>query len=104
MINQSLYQIFEVEAEPIPTIGEKLIVLNGKKDPVCIIEMIDVQKKKFKDVDEEFALKEAEGFKSLQDWRDVHWDFFTRRSKAINVELTDDIELACMEFKVIYPI
>ena len=95
---------FEVEAEPIPTIGEKLIVLNGKKDPVCIIEMIDVQKKKFKDVDEEFALKEAEGFKSLQDWRDVHWDFFTRRSKAINVELTDDIELACMEFKVIYPI
>ena len=95
---------FENDGDPIPVKGDRSIILNGKQEPICIIEMVNVQRKKYKEVDEVFALKEAEGFKTLQDWRDVHWDFFTRRSKVLGVELTEDVELVCMEFKVIYQV
>lgn len=95
---------FEHDGDPVPKKGDKSIILNGKKEPKCVIEYINVQQKKFKEVDEVFALKEAEGFKSLQDWRDLHWDFFTRRCKDLGVPLTEEIMLVCMEFKLIYKV
>ena len=93
---------FEHDGDPIPSKGDRSIILNGKDEPACIIEYIDVQLKKYSDVDEEFALKEAEGFKSLQDWQDVHWAFFSRRCKVLNVPLHNQIDLVCLEFKLIY--
>ncbi len=93
---------FEHDGDPVPKKGDKNIILNGEKEPKCVIEFVDVQQKKFNEVDEVFALKEAEGFKSLQDWRDLHWDFFSRRCKDLGVPLYEEIMLVCMEFKLIY--
>ncbi len=93
---------FEYDNDPIPKIGDKAIILNGSNEPACIIEYIDVNLKKYNEVDEVFALKEAEGFKSLQDWRDVHWDFFSRRCKVIGTPLHDELMIVCLEFKMIF--
>jgi len=92
----------EIEKYPIPTVGGKSIILDGNGNPACIIETISVQIKKFNEVDEEFALKEGEGFTSLEDWRMAHWTYFTRRCKVLNIELHEEIEVICEEFKVIY--
>ena len=94
---------FEHDGDPIPKIGDKSIILNGKDEPACIIEYTNVQLKKYNEVDKEFALKEAEGFKSLQDWQEVHWAFFSRRCEVLKVPLHDQIDLVCLEFKLIYP-
>jgi uncharacterized protein YhfF len=93
---------YENDNEPIPKVGDKSIILNGNNEPKCIIEVVSVEIKKFKDVDEEFALKEGEGFKSLDDWRKVHWDFFTRRCEVLGISLNEEIVLVCEEFKLIF--
>lgn len=93
---------FQADNMYVPKVGDKHLILNGKREPACIIEMVDIQIKKFKDVDETFALKEAEGFKSLQDWRELHWAFFTRRCQKLGIKLNEDVDLVCHEFKLIY--
>ena len=93
---------FEHDKDPIPKSGDKAIILNGAKEPVCIIEYIKVEQKKYNEVDEEYALKEAEGFKSLQDWKDVQWAFFTRRCEVLGIEMHEEVILVCLEFKKIY--
>ena len=93
---------YEYDNDPIPKVGDKAIILNGTNEPTCIIEYVDIQKMQFIEVKEEFALKEAEGFKSLQDWRDLHWEFFTRRCEVLNVTMHEEIMLICMEFKMIF--
>lgn len=93
---------FEHDEDPIPKEGDKAIILNGAKKPVCIIEYVKVEQKKYNEVDEEYALKEAEGFKSLDDWKVVHWAFFTRRCEVLGIEMHEEVMLVCLEFKMIY--
>ena len=39
----SAYELYEVEGEPLPRIGDYSIILNSKDEPVCIIQTVDVQ-------------------------------------------------------------
>lgn len=94
---------YEMEGDPVPKIGERSIVLDGRNNPVCVVEVTNVTLQAFNEVKERFALAEGEGFMSLQDWRDAHWDFFTSRCKKLGIILTETILLVCEEFKVIFP-
>lgn len=93
---------YEIEGEPIPKVGEMSIVLNGKNQPICVIETTKIIVQPYNEVDERFALAEGEGFKSLQDWRNAHWFFFSRRCKSLGIEVTETMTIVCEEFKVIY--
>ena len=93
---------YEFEGSQIPESGIKTIVLNGKNEPVCIIETTGVAIVPFEKVDEEFAAMEGEGDRTLEYWRHAHWDFFTRSLSKINKEPSLDMPLVCEKFKVIY--
>jgi uncharacterized protein YhfF len=92
----------EFDGSPIPVKGTKTIVLNGKKEPVCIVETVDVQTRKFDEIDEAFASMEGEGDRSLEYWRKAHWSFFTRVLKKTGKEPAMDMPLVCEKFKVVY--
>ncbi|MEM7126386.1 MAG: ASCH domain-containing protein [Chloroflexota bacterium] len=94
---------YEADDEPLPLVGEKCILLDGKDAPVCIIEITEVEIRPFNQVDARFASDEGEGDRSLGFWRRVHWDFFSRTLAQIGQEPAEDMPLVCERFRVIYP-
>ena len=58
------------EDEPnTSTPGERWIVLDGRGEPACVIETIEVAYRRFPEVDAAFAYEEGEGDRSLDYWR-----------------------------------
>ncbi len=99
--SSSLWE-WEAENKLIPEPGLITIVLNGKQEPLCIIEDTEVYVCRFFDVDEEFAYSEGEGDRSLEQWRDAHISYFSRTLPRIGKKFNEDMPLVCERFKVIY--
>jgi uncharacterized protein YhfF len=57
----------------------------------------------FNEVDAEFAFDEGEGDRSLDYWREVHWDYFSRRCAAIGKEPSTEMPVNCERFELLYP-
>lgn len=95
---------WEAEGDPLPEPGAKCIILNGRNEPLCIIETTEVEVRPYNEVDAQFAHDEGEGDRSLQHWRKAHWRFFTHSLAGIGKEPTSDMPLVCERFQVVYPI
>jgi uncharacterized protein YhfF len=68
-----------------PQVGERWIVLDGRAEPVCVIE-----------VDERFAFDEGEGDRTLETWRRNHRIYFGRLGT-----FAEDMRLVCERFRVV---
>ncbi len=93
---------WEAEGNPIPQPGLISIVLDGRGQPMCIIETTEVYVCRFKIVDEEFARAEGEGDLSLEYWREAHTKFFSRTLPKIGREFSEEMPLVCERFQVIH--
>jgi len=93
---------WEAEVKPIPVPGLICIMLDGREEPLCIIETIDVVIRRFDEVDEAFARSEGEGDRSLDDWRRGHRAFFSRTLPLISRSFSESMPLVCETFKVIH--
>lgn len=93
---------YEAEGEPTPEVGQLTTVLDGKGNPLCIVETIEVAIRPYDQVDDQFAYDEGEGDRSLRYWREVHWRFFARTLAAISREPSEQMPLICERFRVIY--
>ncbi|MFT4711152.1 MAG: hypothetical protein ACI9D0_001204 [Bacteroidia bacterium] len=69
---------YEAAGDHIPFPGELSIVTDGKGIARCVIETTRVDIVPYDEVTAEFAFTEGEGDKSLEYWRRVHWDYYTR--------------------------
>ncbi|MEK4670117.1 ASCH domain-containing protein [Niallia sp. FSL R7-0271] len=95
------FVFYEKEKEDIPKVGEHYIVLNGKENPVAVIEIESVQIVPMNEVTEEFALAEGEG--DYQFWWDAHRKFFTELLKEYDIAFTPNMLVVCERFKKVYP-
>lgn len=93
---------WEHEGNPVPKPGLLSVILDGKDEPKCIIETVEVAIKIFSEVDAGFARDEGEGDLSLNYWRDAHKRFFTRTLPSIRKEFREDMPLVCERFKVVW--
>jgi len=64
---------------------------------VATIEITRVEVVRFADVPDEFALAEAEGDLSGDDFRESHYRFWT----DCGYEITDDTEIVCAYFDLV---
>lgn len=55
----------------------------------------------FNDVTKEYALKEGEGAITLNEWKLVHKEFFTKRLALQGKEFSEDIKIVCEEFRIV---
>jgi uncharacterized protein YhfF len=94
---------WQAEGESWPEVGHLTVVLDGRGQPLCIIETLEVTVKSYNKVDESFAFDEGEGNKSLKYWREAHRRFFSRSLAKISREFVEDMPLVCERFRVIYP-
>ena len=93
---------YEAEGSSLPEVGDKIVVLDGNDDPLCIVETTEVEVRPYDEVDARFAYEEGEGDRSLEYWREAHWRFFSRTLTGIGKEPAMDMPLVCERFRVIY--
>lgn len=77
-------------------------IIDGSGNARCIIETVEVIPTPYNQVDAQFAFDEGEGDRTLEYWRRVHWEFFSRTLPRIGKEPTQDMPLLCERFRVIY--
>jgi uncharacterized protein YhfF len=85
------------ENEPIETVGEKLAVLDNNNQQIATIQATRVEVKRFADVPDEFALAEAEGDLSGDDFRESHSAFWSK----LGLEITAETEIVLVYFDLI---
>lgn len=86
-------------AEDVPTVGMYAIVLNGKNEPVCVIQNKTVEIMPFKNVSAEHAYLEGEGDRTYESWRRVHEKFFSWEcQEELGKKFTEDTEVICETF------
>jgi uncharacterized protein YhfF len=93
---------WEAEGNPIPQAGLITVVIDGRGEPLCIVETVDVSVRKYNEVDADFARSEGEGDLSLNYWREAHRNFFSRTLPKIGKEFSEDMPLVCERFRLIY--
>ncbi len=89
------------DEEPVPTVGELSIILDGQGNPRAVLETTDIAIVPFQDVTAEHAWSEGESNRSLDAWREIHKRFWEEHSDA---EFSETSPVVCERFRVIYPL
>ncbi|MGX7073954.1 ASCH domain-containing protein [Falseniella ignava] len=98
----SAYELYAVDAEPLPREGTFDVILDGQNQAVCIVEITKVSVQPFNQVSADHAYKEGEGDKSLTYWRQVHDEFFTECLGEVGLTFTPDSKVVLEEFRKVY--
>lgn len=93
---------WQAEAESPPETGTITIVVDGRGEPLCIVETVEVTVRNYNKVDAGFAREEGEGDLSLEYWREAHRRFFSRSLSKIGREFSEHMPLVCERFQLIY--
>lgn len=80
--------------EALPEVGRRDIALDWDGIPALVIQTVSVDIRKFRDVDEAFALAEGENA-TLAGWREDHRRYFER-----NGGFDPEMELVCERFRL----
>ncbi|NJL02768.1 MAG: ASCH domain-containing protein [Spirulinaceae cyanobacterium RM2_2_10] len=94
---------FQAARAPLPSVGLKTIVLDGRDRPLGIIATTEVTLRRFRDVPAEFAYDEGEGDRRLASWQRQHWRYFQRVLPTIGRQPALDMLLVCERFRLLYP-
>ena len=97
----SAYESFTINMEPVPVAGELYIVEDNNDEPVCVIELTDVQVLPFKEVTWEMARKEGEDA-DLESWRDKQKEYMSDEAAVCGFEFNEDSPVVFEAFHVIY--
>ena len=85
------------ENEPIETVGEKIAVVDNDNQHIATIQVNRVEVKRFADVPDEFALAEAEGDLSGDDFRASHFGFWSK----LCLPITGETEIVLVYFDLV---
>ncbi|NPC91877.1 ASCH domain-containing protein [Bacillus sp. WMMC1349] len=87
---------YEIENEPLPSVEDYSVILNGKDEPLAIIKTTEVKLMPMNEVPEDFAIAEGEG--DYQYWKTAHEKFFTKALRDLGHEFSEDMMLVCERF------
>ncbi len=94
---------YEVEDEPLPSVGTLAILLDGAGHPRALVETTDVRVVPFDEVDAEHARLEGEGDRTLEQWRADHERFFTQHSTS-GRGFAADMPVVLERFRLVHPV
>lgn len=98
----SAHALYELENEPLPEADGCSVITFIDGTAACVIKTTRVYVVPFKDVSAEHAWREGEGDRGLDYWRKVHKAFFSQELKEAGLEFTEEMNVVCEEFKVIF--
>jgi len=80
---------WELDSEPLPRPGERMLVVDSSRVPVAVVELEDVRVVGLADVDMATAKAEGEGFVSVKEWRLAHEAFWNSYADDLRSRLAD---------------
>ena len=98
----SAYELYALEKEPLPKIGEWNIILDSIDHAICITRTTRVYIVPYNEVTSDHAFKEGEGDRSLTYWRAVHKDFYSKEYKENGLNFKETMPVVCEEFELVY--
>ena len=94
------YIFYELENEPLPTVGQYDVILNSHEEPVCIVKTTDIQIMPFNEVPESYARIEGEGDLSYEYWKTGHEAFFKKECLEYGIEYEEKMLVVCWFFEL----
>ena len=88
--------------EPLPKIGDYIVVTNWSGEAQCIVRTTAVKLKPYFSIDVLYAQLAGEGDKSLDHWKKVHWDQYTTELQKFGREPRESMIIVCQEFEKVY--
>lgn len=88
--------------EPLPKIGDFLVVTDWEGKAQCLVKTVKVRLKPFFSIDAAYARLEGEGDKSLEHWKQVHWDYYTRELEPFGRVPRESMIVVCQEFEMVF--
>ena len=88
---------------PLPKAGDISVIVDGNGEPLCIIEMVEVEIRPFNTVDEQFAYEYGEGERTRACWLADNWDFHSRWCREIGREPSEIMPIVFQRFRLLYP-
>jgi uncharacterized protein YhfF len=83
-------------------IGDIEIVVDCNARPAAITRIMESYVVPFDEVSPEHAALEGEGDGSLEYWRKVHWNFFSRECALLGRLPSTSMPVACVVFEVVH--
>lgn len=100
----SLLAQYEDDGEPLPTPGQRWVMIDSAGEEVAVVETLEVSVIRLGGADERLAREEGEGFRSVAEWRDTHEEFWRqevlpglRRPPVLD----DETEVVVERFRVV---
>ena len=89
--------------EPLPAVGDLVVVVDGRNKPRCVWRTTDTEVKPLSAVDDAFAFDEGEGDRTRESWLRDHRAYFAREAAQKGFTMRDDIETVFERFTIIWP-
>lgn len=100
----SLVRDFSSPDNPLPKVGDFVVIIDGAGNPQCIYRTTEIKIKPLSAADERFAWDEGEGDCTLDWWLAAHRQYFARQATQAGFEMHDDIETVFERFEVVWPL
>ena len=88
--------------ESLPKIGDFCVVTDWKGDAKCIVRTTSVKLIPYFAIHGEHARLEGEGDKSLEYWRKVHWEYYTRELEALGKRPLESMLVVFERFEKVF--
>jgi uncharacterized protein YhfF len=94
--------VYEANRDPVLAAGDLWILTDFGKTRACVAKNLRVTVKAFGEITEADAETEGEGDKSLDYWRRVHREYFSRECESIGKVFSESMPVVFEEFKIIF--
>jgi uncharacterized protein YhfF len=99
----TLHRDFQKDLDPLPQIGDHLVVLDGAGQPRAIVRCTHVELRHFNQIDDAFAFDAGEGDLTLRWWLTAHRQDFAERAEREGFEVDEQVELVLEWFERVWP-
>jgi uncharacterized protein YhfF len=99
----SLARDYGMGREPLPKVGDHVVVVDGRNKPRCVWRTTGVEVKPLNAVDDAFIRDEGEGDGTRDGWLASHRAWFARRGEREGFQMDDAIETVFERFTIVWP-
>ena len=79
------------------------VVTDVEGDPKCIIRTLEIEHIPFLEVNAAFAYDEGEEDRSLESWRRMHREYYSKEAAQLGFEFNETSIVCCERFELLFP-